>query len=918
MFFRRSISTSLGLAITAVLVVTALVPASAARVRAESGTILAVSVPSVWADTITDDMMSSFEAQYGVDVVFEYSDTAFFGGGFGGGASAVADALDSTAENVTAADVLYVSSSDLTPFDTAAGYYLDLSPLVSADAGMDSSDFVPAAWQSFQWDNGMWAIPLSIDVVLLTYDPAAFDAAGLSYPTSSWTIDDFANAATLLTQYDADGVVTMPGLSTFSGGNNLSIFLRALLGASLYDASTAPAAPSFSANADLQHILDVWHGLEQDGVVQSGFGGGAVLSVSGGSAMPMTLAGINGYAQRGFNSNDEVEETTVAATLLPGGVAGLSAQGFAVSAGTQNPEIAYALASFLSGQSALANNQFSGSAARYSLMTTDTATQNNNTQGGQGGPGGGVFTGSRSIPEAIQPVVEQGLASALPVSELRYMDYVTSALDEMTNSGLDAASALQTTEAQAVSDLQTAVDRNGTVSLAVIAPTPEPTLAPGEIALNCAVNTGFGGGPGGGEMANQDQWDQLVANFVASDPDVGQVNLEAVQTTDLAELAANYDCFILSSNAVPGSDVSMLLNLDPLIDNDPSFDRNDVIGNTLAQVQQDNMTWALPLAISPQLMEYDPQQFALAGAPEPTGGWSIDAFVDALHMLKQYDAESTPFQPNDPSGSYLLMLIAAYGGLPVDYRTDPVTLNFTDPATVDAIRQALDLVSQAYIGYSSLSQTVQTLSFNISERPAISTMTLNRFVRIAGGPQDEQQPVTSYTTYPQGTQYSTIAYEITTGYISATAQNPDAAYRFLSAVAGSSNLFSGIPARQSLLSSYTGDIDSSTLALLYQQVSTLLNNPNTIVFPTFTQGRGSITSMFQSYWLFQAFDNYLAGADLETELANAQTITQAYLECVASFTPDTTTPDQQGGGQMFQQISQCATSADPTFTMGGN
>ncbi len=916
MFSRRSISTGLGLALTAVLMVTALVPASTARVRAESGTILTLSVPSIWEDTLTDDVLSSFEAQYGVDVVIEYSDTAFFGGG-PGGASAIADSLDSTEESVSTADVLYVSSSDLTPFATAAGYYLDLSPLVSADASMDSSDFVPAAWQSFQWDNGMWAIPLSVDVVLLTYDQAAFDAAGVSYPTSNWTIDDFANAATLLTQYDADGAVATPGLSTFSGGNNLSVLLRALLGTGVYDASAVPAAPSFSANADLQHILDVWNGLVGDGVVQSGFGGG-VTSV-GNSTLPMTIAGINGYSQRGFNPNNDTEETTVSATLLPGGVAGLSAQGFAVSAGTQNPEIAYALASFLSTQSALANNQFSGSAARYSLMT-DATTQSTTNQGdpGQGGPGGG-FGGSRTIPESIQPVVQQGLSSAIPVSDLRYMDYVTSALDEMTNSGLDAASALQATEAQAVSDLQTAVDRNGTISLYVVAPTPEPTLAPGKIALNCAVNTGFGGGgPGGqGDLANQDQWDQLIANFTASDPDIGQVNLESVQTTDLTELASTYDCFILSSNAVTGSDVSMLLNLDPLIDNDPSFDRNDVIGNTLAQVQQDNMTWALPLAIQPQLLEYNVQLFNMAGVPEPTTGWSIEAFVDALHQLKQYDTDPTPFQPNDPSGSYLLMLIAAYGGLPVDYRTDPATINFTDPATVDAIRQALDLVSQEYIGYSSLSQTVQTLSFNISERPAISTMTLNRFVRIAGGPQDQQQPVTSYTTYPQGTQYSTIAYEITTGYISATAQNPDAAYRFLSAVAGSSNLFSGIPARQSLLSSYTGEMDAATLAALYQQINTLLNNPNTIVFPTFTQGGGSITSMFQSYWLFKAFDNYLAGSDLQSELENAQMITQTYLDCVASYTPDTTTTDQAGGG-MFEQISTCATSADPTFTMGGN
>ncbi|WP_119070305.1 ABC transporter substrate-binding protein [Aggregatilinea lenta] len=921
---RRSISRTLGFVIAAVLVVTALVPA-ASRARAESATLV-VSVPSLWEDTLTDDVLSSFETQYGVDVVLEYTDTAFFGGGPGGGGSAIDDTLDSTAETVMAADVLYVSSSDLTPFTTAAGYYLDLSPLVSADPSMDSSDFVPAAWQSFQWDNGMWAIPLSVDVILLTYDTAAFDAAGLAYPTTNWTIDDFANAARQLTLYDADGAVDTVGLSTFSGGNNLSVLLRALLGTGVYDASVIPASPSFSANSSLQYILDVWNQMVQDGVVQGGFGGGG--GGLSGSTVAMTVSGINGYTERGFNPNQETEDSTTAAVLLPGGVAGLTVQGFAVSAGTQNPEIAYALAAYLSTQSALASNQFSASPARYSLMSTDTTAQqqmNGGDQGGPGGqgggPGGGGFLGSQTIPDAIQPVVDQGLTSAIPASDMRYMDYVTSAVDQMSSSGLDAASALQTTEAQAVSDLQTAVARYGTESLYVIAPTPEPTLAPGKIALNCAVNTGFGGGgPGGqGDLANQDQWDQLVANFTASDPDIGQVNLTSVNTTNLTELASTYDCFILSSNAVTGSDVSMLLNLDPLMDNDPSFDRNDVIGNTLAQVQQDNKTYALPLAISPQLLQYDTQQFALAGVPEPTNGWTIDVFVDALRTLKQYDNALTPFQPNDPSGSYLLMLIAAYGGLPVDYRTDPATLNFTDQTTIDAIQQVLDLVNQGYLGYSSLSQTVATLSFDMSENPAISTTTLNRFNfgggRGPGGP--EQETTESYTTYPQGTQYTTLSYEITTGYISATAQNPDATYRFLSAVSGASDLFSGIPARQSLLSSYTGEMDAATLTALYQQVNTLLNNANTIVFPTFTQGGGSVTSMFQSYWLFQAFDNYLAGSDLQSELENAQMITQTYLDCVASYTPDTTTTEQPGG-QMFEQIMTCASSADPSFTMGGN
>ena len=54
--------------------------------------------------------------------------------------------------------------------------------------------------KSFQWDNGVWGLPVSEDVILVIYDPAAFDQAGLTYPSEAWTTDDFVNAAHKLAQ----------------------------------------------------------------------------------------------------------------------------------------------------------------------------------------------------------------------------------------------------------------------------------------------------------------------------------------------------------------------------------------------------------------------------------------------------------------------------------------------------------------------------------------------------------------------------------------------------------------------------------------------------------------------------------------------------------------------------------------------
>ncbi len=872
------------------VVLTALLLTAIPTTVAQNTISLTLSVPTLWEDALTPELLAEFEAQYpGVQIHVVFSQTNFFAFG-GGGTEDITTSLESTGEFVSTADVLYIDSSDLTVTSTLADYYLDLAPLVNSDPTLDIADFIPAVWQSYQWDQGIWALPLSTDAVILTYDPVAFDMAGLAYPNERWTIDDFAYAARQLTAYNNDGSVAVPGFSTNSGGNNTALFLRSLLSAPLFDSNFIPNPPTF-ADPQLSYILDIWVELLNEGVVTTTAIGG-----SNRDEIPLRVEGVNGYSVR-FNDADERQ-----AVLLPGGTAGLNTQGFAVSSGTLYPEIAYALAKFLTTLPELANNQFSVAPARQSLSGTSATQQ-------QGGLGGGQRFGS--IPASIQPVIDQALMVGMPISEIRYADYLNSAISEMQTSGLDGLSALQKVEAQAIEDMQTA---NNHEAIVTIIPPTNIVVESGQIALNVGLNTGLGGRLRG-QLSNQNEWDQLNADFVAVDPQVGYVNLETTNETDLAVLADTYDCFILPSNAVQGANVSMLLNLDPLLDTDFNFDRNDIVGNTLTQLQQDNKVWALPLAMQPQMLQFDPEAFAQAGVPAPVGGWTIDQFTDALRMLKLSPDDPAPFLPNDPSGSYMMMLIAAFGGLPIDYRTDPPTLNFTNPASMNAIQQALDLAVDGYIEYSPLSvSTAGGFASGISDTEyAITTDTLSRF-NVRGSGLISQRDVPLLTiTYPQGNTFGAIAYETITGYISATAENPEACYAYLSTVAQNPQLFDGMPARRSLISD-PGVIASQGVDIVevYNQLDLLMQDSNTIIFPTFTTGRGAVTTLATEYWLKQAFDNYvLYGTDLEIELMEAEQITVAYLECTAQIP----TPDD-AEFSLFLEMQQCATSVDPNFTLG--
>ncbi|HVO41699.1 MAG TPA: ABC transporter substrate-binding protein, partial [Aggregatilineales bacterium] len=94
--------------------------------------------------------------------------------------------FEGAAKYVTSGDVVYVTTGVISEEDTQAGYFLDMAPLVSDDKTLNPDDFFPAIWQSYQWDKGIWALPVSADPFVLLYNPDVFDKAGLAYPNDQW------------------------------------------------------------------------------------------------------------------------------------------------------------------------------------------------------------------------------------------------------------------------------------------------------------------------------------------------------------------------------------------------------------------------------------------------------------------------------------------------------------------------------------------------------------------------------------------------------------------------------------------------------------------------------------------------------------------------------------------------------------
>jgi len=79
-------------------------------------------------------------------------------------------------------------------------HLLDLGPLIAVHPEFDRADFYPLAWDRLSQNGGLWGIPAEIDLLVLYYNKDLFDQAGVAYPATGWSREDFFDTAAALRQ----------------------------------------------------------------------------------------------------------------------------------------------------------------------------------------------------------------------------------------------------------------------------------------------------------------------------------------------------------------------------------------------------------------------------------------------------------------------------------------------------------------------------------------------------------------------------------------------------------------------------------------------------------------------------------------------------------------------------------------------
>jgi len=140
---------------------------------------------------------------------------------------------------------------------------MSLEPFLAADTTDLRSDFFPGLLAQFTVQDQLWALPDEARPKVVEYNKARFDAAGIAYPVTEWTVDDLAALATQLTR--GSDLTKQYGFA----GDYYELADAELLikrrGGHFYELASEPPTFTFTATATIAAV-EWYTGLSRAGV----------------------------------------------------------------------------------------------------------------------------------------------------------------------------------------------------------------------------------------------------------------------------------------------------------------------------------------------------------------------------------------------------------------------------------------------------------------------------------------------------------------------------------------------------------------------------------------------------------------------------------------------------------------------------
>ncbi|QLQ17663.1 MAG: sugar ABC transporter substrate-binding protein [Exiguobacterium profundum] len=241
---------------------------------------------------------------------------------------------------------VFAMDAPLYPDWQSRGALLNLQPLIDADPAALDGVF-PITLEAYKTPEGYFGLPRDFQTIVLYYNKAMFDAAGVAYPTADWTWDDLRGAAKALTlDKDGDGSVDQWGF--WAEAYDQEPFWGSVVwsyGGDIVDVPGKTLIGSEAAQSAFEFIRAMWLDDKsmptQSQLAQYGYDGFLVsvsaMGVSGHWSVP-------DYAAAGLNFD------VAPMPKVAGRATGVNSAGFVISSATKNPEAAWEFVKFATGE----------------------------------------------------------------------------------------------------------------------------------------------------------------------------------------------------------------------------------------------------------------------------------------------------------------------------------------------------------------------------------------------------------------------------------------------------------------------------------------------------------------------------------------------------------------------------------------
>jgi multiple sugar transport system substrate-binding protein len=778
---------------------------------------------------------------------------------------------------VSAADT--AAAFFLRPEDIKNGLVRDLKPLIDGDSTFDRGDFYPGALEAASLNDGIYMLPRTLHLTLLSYNKDLWARRGLPPPQPNWTWSDLLGTAAQLAEKRGD-TVDVYGLAESSGG---AVPLAGLLAEAGVPLAPVDAAQLRLDRPEVSTALNRVAELAKSGAVSTNAASGERLPPNNFLKL-IAEQQVAMWFDAPMVIGPDVPKPAFPigiAALPQSGAAGGGAEGYVISAGTAHPEAAWRWLSFLSRQE-----------IRRPFME---------------GANTGMAPARKSLAERsgywkqldadAQAAVQATIArAAAPATFSPNEQLMRAALAQALAAVVGGQPA-----ARALADAQATLDKQ--IAEAAAAPSPTPDAAP----LVVATPAPSGPAPGATALTfktplfQANQFRELASAFNAQHPELF-VQLESVRLDEdmtLARMADGADCFSWPDPA-EASAISGTLDLQPLVDAEagaPLLD--DYPAALLAPFKRGGALYGLPYQVRLRALTYNQTAFDAAGLQHPSASWSADDLLNAAEQLtsgeggdKRYGYAALGSQTDE-----LLLFLDLLGARAVRDGAP----NFADPAVVQGVRSYLDLLREhsphTHIQGYTRGMQLDDQAFQLVDEGRVGMwfdlpggMVIVRVGPDAAGRQSYTRAI---APPPGAARAAPGSIEASGLYISATAQQPDACWQWLKFLSQDVTALAGnFPARRSLAES-DAFLKQAPLgaAEVYAAYKPALDRvPEE---PQASEARAQV----DLFWFFRAADRALAGKDLERELADAQALTGRYLNCV-----------QSGGAP-----AECAKQVDSTY-----